>query len=71
MNRIFTSCTTLDGDSEPWCATEVTGEGEMERWGYCDNSCPGLAPAQPYIHPDNAPGLCGNVAARYIAKTAE
>ena len=59
INRIFTSCTTLDGDERPWCATSLSEEGEMATWGYCDNSCPGLAPTQAYTHPDNAPGHCG------------
>ena len=37
-------CTTIDGDTRPWCSTQtdanddhVTGVGA---WGYCDASCP-------------------------------
>ena len=57
MNRIFSSCTTLDGDEEPWCATSLSAGGQMTSWGYCDSSCLDTSPR--YVHPDNAPGLCG------------
>ena len=31
MNRIFTSCTVLDGDTQPWCATSLTADGQGSR----------------------------------------
>ena len=40
---LITSCTTIDGDTQPWCATSVVGQGYMTEWEYCtDPSCPGL-----------------------------
>ena len=63
MNRIFSSCTTLDGDEEPWCATSLSAGGQMTSWGYCDSSC--LDTRTGYVHPDNAPGLCGEQGFQY------
>ena len=36
------SCTTIDGDSQAWCATEVTLNSTMTSWGYCSTECPGM-----------------------------
>jgi len=44
MGTTHFGCTTIDGDTRPWCSTQtdenddhVTGVGA---WGYCDASCP-------------------------------
>merc|ERR1719153_1582795 len=44
MGVSHTGCTTIDGDTTPWCSTmtdenndHVSGVGA---WGYCDASCP-------------------------------
>ena len=39
----ITSCTTIDGDSRPWCSTQtnVLGVHVQGNWGYCDASCAG------------------------------
>ena len=44
MGVLHFGCTTIDGDSKPWCSTQtdandnhVSGVGA---WGYCDASCP-------------------------------
>lgn len=58
-NRIITSCTTIDGDTTPWCATAVNTERVMTRWGYCTQDCPGVREVMMYIHPDNSVGSCG------------
>ena len=58
-NRIITSCTTIDGDTTPWCATGVDREQVMTQWGYCSQECPGVKDIQMFIHPDNAVGSCG------------
>ena len=40
--RIHDRCTTIDGDSNPWCSKTSDWEGQ---WEYCtDASCPGVAP---------------------------
>ena len=53
--RISDRCTTIDGDSQPWC---FTSNGGIE---YCtDPSCPGLQGNSPPItvHPENEAGKC-------------
>ena len=53
--RISDRCTTIDGDSQPWC---FTSNGGIE---YCtDSSCPGLQGNSPPItvHPENEAGKC-------------
>jgi len=57
-NRIIPSCTTIDGDTTPWCATEVNGDKKMTSWSYCEGSCPGVRAVEMFIHPDNAVGNC-------------
>merc|ERR1712088_413078 len=41
----ISSCTTIDGDTTPWCSTQVDGNGDhvggVGAWGYCDASCAG------------------------------
>ena len=56
--RWHTTCTTIDGDSEAWCATEMD-RNKMKKKGYCTASCPGvLPPTMPHIHPGNTVGQC-------------
>jgi len=37
-------CTTIDGDTTPWCSTQTDAEDNhvsgVNTWGYCDASCP-------------------------------
>ena len=35
----------------------------MAAWAYCSASCPGVADTsdQAFVHPDNAPGHCGQL----------
>merc|ERR1719394_27265 len=37
-------CTTIDGDTTPWCSTQTDAEDNhvsgVNAWGYCDSSCP-------------------------------
>merc|ERR1719458_1120212 len=37
-------CTTIDGDTTPWCSTQTDANddhvGGIGAWGYCDASCP-------------------------------
>ena len=37
-------CTTIDGDTTPWCSTQTDAEDNhvsgVNAWGYCDASCP-------------------------------
>ena len=57
--RIHTTCTTIDGDANPWCATSVDASGNFNgAWEYCDTSCPGVNPPTMYINPANAVGSC-------------
>merc|ERR1719483_810222 len=59
--RIHNTCTTIDGDATPWCATEVDENGVYVsgKWEYCtDSSCPGFNPPAMYIHPSNVVGSC-------------
>ena len=55
-------CTTVDGNSAPWCATSVDSSGNMLSWEYCtDPSCPGLSATNSppmTVHPENAAGKC-------------
>ena len=47
-------CTTIDGDTTPWCSTQTDANddhvGGIGAWGYCDASCPvqGLENSQLY-----------------------
>jgi len=36
----YNSCTINGGFGRPWCATSVGFTGAMNRWAYCDASCP-------------------------------
>ncbi|CAB4059020.1 MMP9 [Lepeophtheirus salmonis] len=36
----YTSCTTVDYGTTLWCATSVTGSGEVNNYGDCSTSCP-------------------------------
>ena len=57
--RIFDSCTTIDGDATPWCATSVDASGNYGgTWEYCESSCPGVTSPSMTIHPANAIGSC-------------
>ena len=38
MGVIHYGCTTIDGDTRPWCITQTDGVGAW--WGYCDTTCP-------------------------------
>ena len=44
MGVSHTGCTTIDGDTRPWCITQTISGGDMAAsgaWGYCDTtSCP-------------------------------
>jgi len=47
MGVSHTGCTTIDGDTRPWCITQTTANGDLAasgagpNWGYCDTtSCP-------------------------------
>merc|ERR1712071_318256 len=39
-----TGCTTIDGDTTPWCSTQTDANNDhvsgIDAWGYCDASCP-------------------------------
>jgi len=57
--REYTTCTTADGDAQPWCATKVNDNGQMMEWAHCNSECPGVAGTNNMIvHPDNAVGNC-------------
>ena len=64
--RIHEGCTTIDGDSQPWCSTQVDSTGVHvaggTNWEYCtESSCPGTSATttpQMSINPLNAPGSC-------------
>ena len=60
-SRIITSCTTIDGDATPWCATKVTEEKSVKEWAYCEDDCPGVEPVEMFVHPENAVGRCGKI----------
>merc|ERR1719504_606037 len=44
MGVLHYGCTTIDGDSTPWCSTQTDGNDDhvsgVGAWGYCDASCP-------------------------------
>ena len=60
--RVHNTCTTIDGDATPWCATQVDANGNLaggSAWEYCTSpSCPGVVPPAIYVHPTNAVGSC-------------
>lgn len=57
--RLFDSCTTIDGDATPWCATSVDSAGNYGgTWEYCQSSCPGVSTPSMTVHPGNAVGSC-------------
>ena len=64
--RIHESCTTIDGDPQPWCSTKLDDNGVHVagggHWEYCtDSSCPGTSASttqQMSVNPMNAPGSC-------------
>ena len=45
---VWTGCTTVDGDPNPWCVTQTdesghpvsNADGTFTTWGYCHESCP-------------------------------
>lgn len=57
--RIFDTCTTIDGDSQPWCSKTSDWEGQ---WEYCtSSSCPGTSETtvqQISENPLNSAGSC-------------
>merc|ERR1712131_79700 len=58
-NRLYTTCTTADGDAKPWCATAVDSNKYVTAWDYCNSECPGVAGASNmFVHPDNAVNNC-------------
>jgi len=56
--RIVSSCTSIDGDPNTWCATQVDMSGQMVTWGHCQGDCPTSQQSVVNIHPDNAAGSC-------------
>merc|ERR1719458_1774390 len=44
MGVLHYGCTTIDGDTTPWCSTQTDANddhvGGVGAWGYCDASCP-------------------------------
>merc|ERR1711892_1073286 len=57
--RIHNTCTTIDGDATPWCATSVDAAGNYAgTWEACEESCPGVTPPTMTINPSNAVGSC-------------
>ena len=59
IHRLHTTCTTIDGDSKPWCATEVDSDNKWTKREYCTASCPGvLPPRMTDVHPGNTVGNC-------------
>merc|ERR1719454_2723263 len=44
MGVLHTGCTTIDGDTTPWCSTQTDANNDhvsgVGAWGYCDASCP-------------------------------
>ena len=44
MGVLHYGCTTIDGDTTPWCSTQTDGNDDhvsgVGAWGYCDASCP-------------------------------
>ena len=58
--RLINTCTTIDGDATPWCATSVDGSGNYGgTWEFCEeSSCPGVATPTMSVNPSNAVGSC-------------
>merc|ERR1719369_2380725 len=59
--REINTCTTIDGDSQPWCSTKTDDSGYhvQGNWEYCSSaSCPGISSPEMYVHPSNSPGSC-------------
>ena len=44
MGISHTGCTTIDGDTTPWCSTQTDANDDhvpgVGAWGYCEASCP-------------------------------
>merc|ERR1712210_418983 len=44
MGVSHSGCTTIDGDTTPWCSTQTDANDDhvsgVGAWGYCDASCP-------------------------------
>merc|ERR1719210_3092785 len=44
MGISHTGCTTIDGDTTPWCSTQTDANNDhvpgVGAWGYCEESCP-------------------------------
>ena len=44
MGVSHTGCTTIDGDTTPWCSTQTDANDDhvpgVGAWGYCEASCP-------------------------------
>merc|ERR1712088_960969 len=44
MGVLHFGCTTIDGDTTPWCSTQTDANDDhvpgVGAWGYCDASCP-------------------------------
>jgi trypsin len=44
MGVLHFGCTTIDGDTTPWCSTQTDANDDhvsgIGAWGYCDASCP-------------------------------
>ena len=63
--NLIETCTTIDGDTEAWCATSVEG-GQMVTWEYCtEPTCPVEGNrrekgnrGEMSVHPENAVGNC-------------
>merc|ERR1711962_924812 len=57
--REYTTCTTADGDAQPWCATKVDSNNQSTEMAYCNTECPGVTVTKTmYVHPDNAVNNC-------------
>ena len=58
--RLINTCTTIDGDATPWCATSVDASGNYGgTWEFCEeSSCPGVATPSMSVNPSNAVGSC-------------
>merc|ERR1719458_433646 len=55
-------CTTIDGDTTPWCSTQTDANddhvGGIGAWGYCDASCPVQETVATTTPATAAPGTC-------------
>merc|ERR1711962_1958072 len=57
--REYTTCTTADGDAQPWCATKVDSNNQSTEMAYCNTECLGVTVTKTmYVHPDNAVNNC-------------